>query len=84
VKTLTAVLIAVTAALTLAFAPYDPDAPIVLEHDVKARDVCLAQLLAFDDAPYTAGTIIGTLNYVDRQYGGPCAAVDHYLEHRWY
>lgn len=54
------------------------------EHDPDLRDACLHQLLTIDQEPLTAGTIVGTLNYVDRQYGGPCAALDHRLENGWY
>jgi len=79
-----AVLIAIAAAAALAFAPYDPADPVVLEHDPDQRDICLYQLLTAEQQPFTAATIIGTLNYVDRQYGGPCGAYDHYLDHGWY
>lgn len=79
-----AALVALGAAAALAFAPYHPDDPVVLEHDPAQRDTCLYQLLTAEHQPLTAGTIIGTLNYVDRHYGGPCAALDHYTEHGWY
>jgi len=72
-----------TGTLTLSLGNYD-NSQVVLEHDPIQREACLYQLLTAEQQPLTAGTIIGTLNYVDRQYGGPCAAHDHYLERGWY
>jgi len=84
VTRIAAAIIAIAAAAALALAPYDPTDPVVLEHDPAQRDTCLYQLLTAEQQPLTAGTIIGTLNYVDRQYGGPCAAYDHYRDRGWY
>lgn len=83
-KTVTALLIAIGAALTLAFAPYSSVGPVVLESDPDERAVCVGQLLALDGEPITAGYVVGTLNYTDRYYGGPCAALEHRLARGWY
>lgn len=74
-----------TGAITLSLGNVNDDPSlVVLEHDIEQRDHCLYQLLDATDEPLIAGIIIGTINYVDRHYGGPCAAWDHYREHGWY
>lgn len=72
-----------TGTITLALGNYD-DGPVVLEHDPDRRAVCVGQLLDLDREPHTFGTIVGTLNYTDRHYGGPCAALEHKLQQGWY
>lgn len=72
-----------TGTLTLALGNYD-DRPVVLEHDPDSRAVCVGQLLDRTDEPHTFANIIGTFNYADQQYGGPCAALTHYEIHGWY
>jgi len=72
-----------TGTITLALGNYD-DGPVVLEHDPDQRAVCVGQLLDLDQEPHTFGTIVGTLNYTDRYYGGPCAALEHRLAQGWY
>ena len=54
------------------------------EHDPDLRADCVMQLLILDQEPMNAGMIIGTLNYTDKQYGGPCAALEHRRIHGWY
>jgi len=83
-KTATALAIALAAAATLAFAPYSSVGTVRLEHDPDKRAVCVGQLLALDGEAVTAGMVVGTLNYTDRYYGGPCAALEHRLERGWY
>lgn len=83
-KTATALIVAIGAALTLALAPYSSEQPVRLESDPDQRAACIGQLLALDQEPVTAGYVVGTLNYTDRYYGGPCAALEHRLEHGWY
>lgn len=83
-KNAIALVIAASAALTLAFAPYSDPHPVILEHDPDERAVCVGQLLALDREPVTFEYVVGTLNYTDDRYGGPCAALDHRLEHGWY
>ena len=72
-----------TGTITLASGNYT-DGPVVLEHDPDARAVCVGQLLDHQNEPHTFASIIGTLNYTDQQYGGPCAALTHYELHGWY
>ena len=72
-----------TGTITLASGDYTDD-PVVLEHDPDARAVCVGQLLAHPGEPMTFASIVGTLNYTDRHYGGPCAALDHLDLHGWY
>ena len=72
-----------TGTLTLATGNYGDD-PVILEHDPDQRAACVQQLLAHHHEPSTFASIIGTLNYTDSQYGGPCAALDHLLTHGWY
>lgn len=55
-----------------------------IETDPDLRADCVMQLLNLEQEPFTAGYIIGTLNYTDRHYGGPCAALEHYRTHGWY
>ena len=72
-----------TGTITLASGNYTDDA-VVLEHDPDARAACVAQLLANHNEQMTFASIVGTLNYTDQQYGGPCAALTHYELHGWY
>ena len=72
-----------TGTITLSLGNYDDD-PVVLEHDPDERAACVQQLLAHDGEPHTFASIVGTLNYTDKQYGGPCAALTHLELHGWY
>lgn len=54
------------------------------EHDPDLRADCVMQLLTLDQEPLNTGMIVGTLNYTDKQYGGPCAALDHRIQNGWY
>lgn len=82
-KTTLAIITATAAAVTLALTPAQPDV-IVLEHDPDLRAICVGQLLNHDQHQITMDNVIGTLNYTDRYYGGPCAALDHYNLEGWY
>ena len=82
-RTALAITIALAAAASLAMAKPTPGATRQ-EHDPDTRAVCVTQLLTIDGDPLEAGYVIGTLNYTDRYYGGPCAALEHYMEHGWY
>jgi len=55
-----------------------------IETDQDRRALCLEQLLDHDQQDTTTGTVIGTLNYTDRWYGGPCSALDHLRTSGWY
>lgn len=72
-----------TGTISLSLGNFD-DSPVVLEHDPDARAVCVGQLLDHDGMDHTFASIIGTLNYTDRHYGGPCAALEHLDLHGWY
>lgn len=72
-----------TGTLTLGLGNYD-NSPVLIEHDPDLRADCVHQLLILDHEPLTYATIVGTLNYTDKQYGGPCAALEHRHDHGWY
>jgi len=55
-----------------------------IDTDPDQRAACLQQLLDHDQHATTTGTVIGTLNYTDRWYGGPCQALDHLRLKGWY
>jgi hypothetical protein len=76
--------IALAAAASLAMTKHTP-AMTRQEHDPDQRAVCVWQLLSHDgETTFDAGMVIGTLNYTDKRYGGPCAALEHLLVHKWY
>lgn len=71
-----------TGVIGLAIQPSPADHRI--ETDPDQRAVCVGQLLALEQEPVTMEYVVGTLNYTDLEYGGPCAALEHRLEHGWY
>lgn len=77
-------LVTAAAAVLLAMTPVRAQRQLETDPDERAR--CVGILLVAEGSRTVpeAGIVIGTLNYTDKHYGGPCAALEHYLEHGWY